>query len=304
MSKEILYSFANDDCGNVVAAYTAQRGQTYFCPSCNGEMVSRMGKKVRPHYAHKSLSPNCSPESALHFGFKRLLYNRIFTSLSKGESLTIQWDCKSCCGSHTGDLLRRTTLVEEECSLGACRPDIGLLDKSGNVVAVIEVVVTHPPDETAIEYYQAKGIPLVVFHLKSDSELSRASEEILKPDLVDACLNPRCPKCQRHKSRQRLLIIDAKCWKCNSPMKVSALRGDAGYEGGFTDEHIALAAEHGSFIKTRYSRSANDRYAANTCKKCNAMIGGHYLFTDYVAMSEYGNYSRVELDGGYYCPNC
>lgn len=301
MSKEILYSFANNEQGDLVKAGMAQRGRAYFCPSCHKDMVHRMGEKVRPHFAHKNLSLNCSPETVLHFGFKRLLYERISRSLNAGERLSIQWNCDSCCGSHAGNLLKRTTHAEEEYNLGSCRPDIGLLSKEGNIVAAIEIVVSHSPEQSTIEFYKARGIPLIVFKLKSDTELSRVDEEVLEPDIVDVCLNPKCVKCNEHMPCLKLLIIDGKCWKCNSPMKVGALRGDAGCECELTVDHIALANRHGANIKTRYSKTVRDRYAANTCKKCNAFIGDHYLFTDYVAADDY---PRIELDAGYYCPYC
>ena len=301
MGKEILYSLANDEHGDLVTANAAQRGQAYFCPSCNDEMVFRMGKKVRPHFAHKSLNLNCSPETVLHFGFKRLLYERINKALSAAEKLPIQWHCESCCGSHYGNLLKRATHAIEEYNLGACRSDIGLLSKEGNIVAAIEVVVTHLPEQSTAEYYKKKGIPLIIFRLKSDTELSRVGENVLTPDLVDVCLNPKCPSCNEHMPRLSLLLIDGKCWKCKSPMKVAALRGDAGYECEFAANHIALANQNGANIQTRYSRTVRDRYPANTCRKCNAIIGGHYLFSDYVADDEY---PRTRLDAGYYCPTC
>jgi hypothetical protein len=301
MGKEILYSLATNELGDLVMADTALRGRTYFCPSCKAEMVFRMGEKVRPHFAHKNLSQNCSPETVLHFGFKRLLFERISRALDAGERLIIQWGCEACDGSHKGNLLKRATHVQEEYNLGACRPDIGLLGKQGMVVAAIEIVVTHFPDQSTIEYYKANGIPLIVFTLKSDTEIWRASEEVLSPDIVDVCLNPKCPRCNEHMSRMRLLIIDANCWRCKSPMKVGALSGDAGYEGEFNADQIALANQNGANIKTRYSKATRDRYAANTCKKCNAFIGNHYLFTDYVAAEEL---PRTEIDASFYCPGC
>ncbi|MEI7786538.1 MAG: competence protein CoiA family protein [Betaproteobacteria bacterium] len=304
MPKDILYSFANNENGDLVGALLAKRGATYFCPSCQTEMVHRKGEKVRPHFAHKSLSPNCSPETVLHFGFKRLLRERISRSINAGAGLAFQWKCDSCCGSHTGNLLKRATHAEEELNLGICRPDIALLSKDGNVAAAIEIVVTHPPEQSVISFYKANRIPLIVFELKSDTELSRVDEEVLKPDIVDACLSPKCPKCKRHMSRMKLLIIDGKCWKCNSPMKVGALKGDAGYEPEFSSNHIALANQNGANIKTRYSKTVQERYAANTCRRCNAFIGGHYLSSDYIAPAEYGEYPCIELDADFYCPAC
>jgi len=301
MGKDILYSLATTEAGEFVMADTAFRGRKYFCPSCKAEMVFRMGEKVRPHFAHKNLSQNCSPETVLHFGFKRLLFERISKALDAGERLSIQWDCELCEGSHNGNLLKRATHAQEECNLGACRPDIGLIGREGSVVAAIEIVVTHSPEESAIEYYKENGIPLIVFTLRSDTEISRASEEILSPDIVNVCLNPKCSTCNEHMSRMKLLIIDGNCWKCKSPMKIGALSGDAGYEGEFNSSHIALANQNGANIKTQYSKTTRARYPANTCKTCNTFIGNHYLFTDYVAVAKY---PRIEIDAGFYCPIC
>lgn len=301
MGKDILYSFAKDEKGALVKAGAAQRGGSFYCPSCHKEMVHRMGERVRPHFAHKNLSQNCSPETVLHFGFKKLLHERITKSLQAGEQLLMQWKCEACSGSHMGNLVKRTSRAEEEFNLGACRPDIGLIGKEGNIVAVIEIVVSHSPEQSKLELYKAKGIPLLVFKLKSDAELSRVEEDVLKPDIVDVCLNPRCPKCNEHMPRLKLLIIDGKCWRCSLPMKVGALDGDAGYECKFSTEHVALANRHGANITERYSKKAGQKYFANTCKRCNAFIGEHYLFPEYVAADEY---PRIDLDAGYYCPGC
>ena len=304
MPKDILYSLAKNESGDFVNAVAAKRGGIYFCPSCQKQMIHRMGERVRPHFAHKNLTNDCSPETVLHFGFKRLLFERLSRALSTGERVSIQWNCDSCCGSHMGNLLKRATHAEEESHLGTCRPDIALLDKGGNVVAAIEIVVSHSPEQSALEYYKSKGIPLIVFKLRADAELSRVDEEVLIPDSVNACLNPKCCRCNEHMSRIKMLMIDAKCWRCCSPMKVGALRGDAGCECEFTADHIALANRNGANIKTIYSKTVKARYAANTCRKCNAFIGHHYLFTEYIAPAEYNVYPSVELDAGFYCPLC
>jgi hypothetical protein len=200
-----------------------------------------------------------------------------------------------------GNLLKRAPHAEEELHLGTCRPDIALLDKGGNVVAAIEIVVSHSPEQSTLEYYKSKGIPLIVFKLRADAELSRVEEKVLIPDSVNACLNPKCCRCNEHMSRIKMLIFDAKCWKCNSPMKVGVLEGDAGCECEFTADHIALANRNGANIKTIYSKTIKARYAANTCRKCNAFIGRHYLGSYYFSGEEYPS---IELDAGFYCPLC
>ena len=104
-------------------------------------------------------------------------------------------------------------------------------------------------------------------------------------------------------TKKRLLIIDANCWKCRAPMKVAALRADTGYLniGDFTDLDIQLATQHGAFLRSHDSQTAGERYVANTCRRCKAFIGNHYLFSDYVADLAL---DRQELDAGYYCSVC
>ena len=152
-----------------------------------------MGEKVRPHFAYKSLNQDCTSETVLHFGINRILCERICKALGTGGISPIQWTCESCCGSHKGNLLKRATHAIEEYNLAPHKPGIGLLGKKGNIVAAIEVAVSHSPEKSTTEYYKNEGIPLIVFRLKSDAELSRASEDVLSPDLVDVCLNPKCP---------------------------------------------------------------------------------------------------------------
>lgn len=50
-------------------------------------------------------------------------------------------------------------MVETEHQLGAVRPDVALLDAEGKVLRVVEIVVTHEPDEVAWDTYSANGIP-------------------------------------------------------------------------------------------------------------------------------------------------
>lgn len=301
MGKDILYSTALNEHSCLVKANAARRDCAYFCLLCHREMILRMGARVRPHFAHKSLSPNCTPETVLHSSFKKLLRERISRSLEAGERIEMQWKCELCGGNHSGNLLKRAKTVVEEYNLGACRPDIALLGRDGNVVAAIEIVVSHYPEDSALAFYKQHAIPLLAFALKSDTELARVEEGVLKPDVTNACLNPKCPSCKEHMSRLRLLIIDGKCWRCNDPMKVAALKGDAGCECGFKADHIILANQNGANLRIRYSKTMRARYAANTCRRCNAFIGEHFLFIDYIAEE---GYSRIEHDAGYYCPFC
>ena len=301
IAKSILYSVGVSSSGQLVKALDAQKGLPYSCPVCEQVFILRKGTKKRPHFAHKTLTPNCTPETALHYGFKTLLCKRIQEFIDLSLPLNLQWNCSTCGGSHTGNLLKKATQVKLEHNLGRCQSDIALLDKNGHVIAVIEVVVTHAPEQAALGYYRQNHIAVVLFELKSDEDIARVDESVLKPDSVNKCRNPKCSNCKRHMSKQKMLIIEGDCWKCGAPMKVAALRGDLGYEGSFSQEDAQLATQHGVYMRSQHSRTMRTRYFASTCRRCKAFVGEHYLFRDYVAVLEY---KSQEIEAGYYCPHC
>ncbi|MEO0769156.1 MAG: competence protein CoiA family protein [Cyanobacteria bacterium J06649_4] len=299
--KKVLYSIGRTTSGQLIKAVDAEKGIPYACPICDRQLILRKGKKKRPHFAHKALSPNCTPESALHYGFKTLLFERIQACLEQQQPLAMRWHCSSCEGTHEGNLLKKATSVKLEHNLGHCQPDLALLDENNKVVAAIEIIVTHKPEEAALSYYKKNKIVVVSYELKSDEDLTRIDAEILQPDSIDACRNPKCPQCKQHMPKKKLLIIEGDCRKCSASMKVAALRGDMGYEGSLSDSDIQLAAQNGVFMKSQYSRTARSRYFASTCRLCGTFVGNHYLFTDYVSVSAY---NRTEIEAGYYCPFC
>lgn len=303
MAKDVLYSIAETPTRQLIKARDADKGGGYTCPVCKQPFVLRKGSQKRPHFAHKVLSPNCTPETALHHSFKTLLHDKIQKHLEQNLLLRIQWNCSNCKEIHTGNLLKKAVQVRLEHNLGICQPDIALLDKNGCMIAVIEVIVTHAPKQATLEHYKQNRIAVVLYSLKSDEDIERLDGEILEPNDVNLCTNPKCPKCGEYMHKKQLLIIEAKCWKCHAPTKVAALQSRSGYLGrsDFSESDVQLANQNGCFLKSQYSHVVEDKYVANTCRKCRKFIGDHYLFRDYVADLEY---EREELDAGYYCQQC
>jgi hypothetical protein len=311
----ILYTVAYDDNQALVLAVDALKGHNYHCPECKGDMIPRRSieqKKgaKRPHYAHKVKSPNCKPESVLHFGFKRMLSQRIQKHLDNKEPLPIKWHCSVCEGDHEGNLLKKAIRVAEEYSLGPCRPDIVLTTEMDSPVWALEVVVTHAPEDRTLDHYRANRIALARFDLKSDTDLVKATAPVLEPDHVDQCANPRCPKCQRFQRNVVLSVIQGDCWKCDSIMPIAIV--EAGEARGntwvgpehFTDAELKLARSKGCLIKNKYSRTQRRSYPANTCKSCGAFAGEFHMHTEYVAPAEYGELEQEKFNAGYYCTHC
>ncbi|OQP59124.1 hypothetical protein A3860_38815 [Niastella vici] len=82
-----------------------------------------------------------------------------------------------------------------------------------------------------------------------------------------------------------MMITEGSCWKCNEPMKIAFYQKASSTfgPGTFNEHELALARSKGVIIKEQYSKLTNERYLANTCRKCGNFIGDHYLFINYAA---------------------
>lgn len=310
--KAILYTIARDKSGTLIKANAAEKGNEYFCPVCDTELILRKSGKTgkgtkRPHYAHRALTPNCTPETALHYLFKNLLGDKIKQHITSQTPLPISWECKYCYDRHSGNLLKKATSVRVEHNLTICQPDIALFATDGSVFAVIEVVVTHKPEESVLKFYNENNIILIQINLTSDVDIENLDSKIANPDFVATCFNPKCKRCGQYQQKTKMTVIDGPCWKCGAKMKVAMVHGTQ-LSGGshigpdrFTKKEIEFATSKGVLIRKQYSRTVNQKYLANTCTKCGTFVGDHYLFTSYCAPAAYGELPSTEYEIGFHC---
>ena len=309
--KEILYTVAKNGNGELITARNANKGIQFFCSICNNQMLLRKSGKTeknfkRPHFAHKTLTPNCTPETALHFSFKSLLAGILQRHLDGETPLKFSWHCKECDEIHTDNLLKEIKSVKVEYDLTIAQPDIALLDKNDLVFAVIEIVVTHKPENDVLQFYEDNDIILIQITLNSDIDIENIENKIAKPDLVNNCLNPKCPKCTRSLHKTVMTIADGFCWKCNSIMKVAyyKIAGSTIGPSRFKKEEIEFARSKGVIIKNRYSNTISESYLANTCNKCESFAGDFYLFDQYAAPASSGGIPSIDYEVGYHCEHC
>lgn len=317
--KKLLYSVANDSEGALINAKDAEKGNDYFCPKCQGSLILRKSGNTgkgckRPHFSHKNITQDCTPESALHFIFKTLAYNKIKSLLKTNSSLNFEWQCEYCREKHTGNLLKQTREVKLEHNLKECQPDIALLDEADNVFAVIEVIVTHKPEKKTLKYYKDNNIVLIECVLTSDLDLVNIDLKLKNPDDVNSCRNPKCKQCSNYLTKLHMHINDAICYRCGNEMKYAyitsqtygSVRGGGNhlYPEYFTEKEINLARANGVVLKKQYSKTSGYTYLANTCNDCNAFIGNHYMFIDYISQEGCEEIEKNKHDIGYQCEHC
>lgn len=296
-NKDILYTVAFSQDGNLDKACSAERHAAFSCPSCKSPMILRRSglqgpRRKRPHFAHKNLIPNCSAESNLHFAFKTMAFQILKSKLAEGDDFSFSWDCNYCMGGHEGNFLKVAKNVQLERVVGSYIPDLSLLDKDGRVIFVIEIVVTHSPEQSALGYYSQNNINVIQYDIKSEDDLVNVEKRLAVPDIVDVCRNPKCRICGGHQGERRLMIIDTSCYGCKSPVKVaigigapnsSGLYNGASEHGPvyspreFSAKEVRLAREHGVNIRKAYKGTIENDNACH-CPKCHLWWGPSYLY--------------------------
>jgi hypothetical protein len=310
--KEILYGTAFDTNGILTKAVDASKEIKYRCTHCQNIVKLKKSEKwlkgekksKRPHFSHLALSPNCSPESVLHFGFKTILFNKIKSKIEVKDVYPIRWECTMCFNQHTIDILRKADDVRLEFPLNFCKPDILLFSK-GKPILAIEIVVTHKPESKVLLYYKDNSIAVLTIELTSDQDLNLIDEPILFPTSVSECPNPVCEICGKRKQNKTLLVSPVKCWKCSSIMKATILKFCNQYLGPsrFSSTEIEMAKSKGVSLKMSHTNKSNKKYLANICNSCNNFIGEPYLLKmDFNELANIQGYQ--EFHAGFECEYC
>ncbi|MDR3678714.1 MAG: hypothetical protein P4L41_02035 [Flavipsychrobacter sp.] len=99
----------------------------------------------------------------------------------------------------------------------------------------------------------------------------------------------------------KLIVIEAQCWKCKQPMKVAVMDCGSPFlqhrrPDEFTKDELLFAATKGVSIKLHYSATADYEYLANSCTHCDAFVGDHYLFTDYIQPADMGDLQSTSYE--------
>ena len=136
-------------------------------------MVAHKGTVVRHHFAHLAGATAC--ETPLHSAAKWLIYQRVKDAIADGGSIPTRWRCHLCVCHHEIDLIENADLVSPpETRMPRTRivPDIWLSADGGkSSCALVEIVVTHAPENHTKRYADRRKIPLWEFQLFHTTEL-------------------------------------------------------------------------------------------------------------------------------------
>lgn len=205
MKREILYKYAEDNNGNIIHIDRARSGTNYFCPSCKDKFKFKSGKIRQHHFAHNNPSPNCTTEGYLHKTFKKYLLNLIKERININLPIEIKWICNICNKEHNANLLNGIIDAKEEYSMGICRPDITLFSEIKNTPIIIEIVVTHEPENNVIEHCKKNNIVLIRIKLDTIDDLENIENKIRTQSNIIFFTPMMCPNYQVFIDYQRSL---------------------------------------------------------------------------------------------------
>jgi hypothetical protein len=205
MEKEILFKYAENESGNIIHINNASKGESYYCPDCKDVLIFKKGNIRQKHFSHKNISSNCTGEGYLHKTFKKMLLEILNNYLNNNLPLIINFKCNVCNSEHTGNLIHEIMEVKDEYILENCRPDIALINKNSKVPIIIEIVVTHEPENNVIEMCKKYNIILVRIKLDTINDLENIENKIKLPTNVVYFNQMNCPNIlQQYIYQQRL----------------------------------------------------------------------------------------------------
>ncbi len=334
MKKKAVYSAAYSPDGTIALVHNISATGPFRCIGCGKPMIARRGEERIWHFAHSN-DGRCSGETALHKAAKEMIAGALRRSLeiNPHPAFLASYKCPYCRDTHAIDLIVETGEIEVETQIGPVIPDILLKDTSGSPHAVIEVVVSHAPEDTAISYYMGEwNKPVYV--------VSPTWEEL--PDIIDritlSAILAGAHTCPARRSlmerHARAFAIcgripsttddpRAQCQACGSvlfPFALEVLADYSCYNCGCTTPIATIQPESEEAdeipsrkrltlatilrsdwhidIRLDYSHTVRSRYLMNHCRHCRAKIGDFYI---HEALGTATVVDHRELG---YCDNC
>lgn len=205
--KDLLITHALDENNNLTHITNASRTHSYICTECKCKLTIRESKRCpdeknyrRTHFAHTSNQVKrdfvCKPETILHNQYKRGLVSYLEKQLNDQQPVYLNWICNNCKYESSYDILNNIYFIQLEHSLKNCKPDIVLSTKDNEIKVVIEVVVTHYPDESVLDIYKKNKYFVVIIKLNTSNDLDDIGNSFHSKAKTLTYNNPHCCYCK------------------------------------------------------------------------------------------------------------
>jgi hypothetical protein len=193
----------------------------YTCLACGHLMVPALGRTRKHHFKHKAGRPaDCNNETYLHQLAKMTLFSVLSEAIRTGQSYWLTRDRAVVCSYYQvpfglpctarrapfgTDLSTIFDQVAVEAGVDGFVADILLSSSRSDARMLLEIVVTHPCDETKIE----SGLPIIEVSIRDEDAANRLR------DGIDAA--------SRHTRCHNLPIPDRAPHLCTTPCLATGL---------------------------------------------------------------------------------
>jgi hypothetical protein len=267
------------DDGRLVKRADAIKGERYRCPACETDLVFKAGAIRARHFAHAPTYA-CHPETVLHETAKRLIA-QVVTDWTKGTGPcpTVRKRCKLCYRDYDEPLRGRIDEASVEYRLSdGLVADIALL-RGQNVVAVVEILVSHAVDgdkaaRLTVPWLELRGVDIVADPVSWKPVASGSVRPVLCKRCVtrDRSAADLCRALGIEYDPMRYLAAVYACYRCQKKTPVFA------WTRGQHHEVRKPPQPQPRTIQWRYTRTVGHRYWANTCAHCGWGFGDWHLF--------------------------
>jgi hypothetical protein len=288
-------------------AVAGDRPPDLTCVACQEAVLLRAGSQRRPHFAHR-LAVNCSAgETVLHATAIRVLSDAVSAAIVAELPYPIHTWCEICDSAGVGDLAKhRGAHLEINKALSpVVRPDLTMVDSTGKPRYVIEVIVTHAPEEAALSAIKQAELPVIcvwptwdtIHHLRNGlSEEGRrtpGSNTGFHRVIDGPCSHPRHPRhrvgpCANCGDESRAVGVELgslDCYRCQRPMPVlDVIDFDGQHLHTITASASSLvgvqdiARELGVLLRMTSSKTAGTAYLMHHCPSCEAKSGDFFVY--------------------------
>jgi hypothetical protein len=131
-----MYEWALNADGEPEPISLAVPSAVYYCPVCGGRMIARLGDIKQHHFAHETLQ-FCAPEEVAGAAARRWIARRLQVCLAEERGVLIAWPCPICRQTHTTNLLKDVTHIQQEGEYQGRALDLALLDAQNTVRAAV-----------------------------------------------------------------------------------------------------------------------------------------------------------------------
>jgi len=278
------------------------------CVGCAEPVGLRFGELRRPHFAHRPGSTCSGGESALHSTTIRILAEGIVRAAREGRNFPFPITCTFCDVERVGDLARDqgcSAEIDHEVS-NRIRPDILIRGSNGSPRYVIEVVVTHAPEDNALAEYLSLQLPVIVVYpswatletiRNGLTNLPQHSSGGASVELLGRCPFHRhitaeegvvqpCGVCTADARLVTVEVSEGQCWSKTCSRRVRVLD----VYSRLDDHRVLVAAgssdlkgvelvarELGVRLQHRWSKAAGTNYNMIMCE-CGAPSGDNFVY--------------------------